>query len=112
MHDTLGAMLFCRCVPDSQQSPVAIAITVSGVLVVFACIAAVWMRNSLPLLVRSWAQRRGPPELGKPLTLVLTDVEGSTELWEWNHQVGWVQPQPLSSTWALKVPSHWGAQVP
>ena len=86
-NDSLPATLLCRCVPDSQQSPLAIAITVSGVLVVFACIAAVWMRNSLPLLVRSWAQRRGPPELGKPLTLVLTDVEGSTELWEWNHQV-------------------------
>lgn len=23
---------------------------------------------------------------GQPLTLVMTDVEGSTELWEWNHE--------------------------
>ena len=23
--------------------------------------------------------------IGKPVTLVLTDVEGSTALWEWNH---------------------------
>ena len=58
-----------------------------GVLVVFASIAAVWMRNSLPMFLRSRAKNLGPPELGKPVTLVLSDVEGSTELWEWNPRV-------------------------
>lgn len=26
-------------------------------------------------------------DLGEPLTLVMTDVEGSTELWEWDQAI-------------------------
>ena len=77
-----------------------------GVLVVFASIAAVWMRNSLPMFLRARAKILGPPELGKPLTLVLSDVEGSTELWEWNSQVSLAAAQ-------VAVLSHaWGTQSP
>ena len=38
---------------------------------------------------RANAAKRKPPglELGKDVTLVLTDVEGSTELWEWDADV-------------------------
>ena len=70
-----------------------------GVLVVFASIAAVWMRNSLPMFLRARAKILGPPELGKPLTLVLSDVEGSTELWEWNSQVSLAAADVLSHAW-------------
>ena len=47
----------------------------------------IWGRVSLPSYVSRWNRKRGPPEPGKPVTLVLTDVEGSTELWEWQHEV-------------------------
>ena len=83
-RDPRNSSFSCR--PDPVTST-AVVVTVFSLLVVFTCIAAVWMRGSLPALLRALAKHRGPPELGKPLTLVYTDVEGSTELWEWNHQV-------------------------
>lgn len=40
--------------------------------------------------MRALASKKKPPGAGKPgksVTLVLTDVEGSTELWEWDTDV-------------------------
>ena len=42
--------------------------------------------QSRHLMQLTWADAGAPAaEEGKALTLVLTDVEGSTELWEWDH---------------------------
>ncbi|KAK9805610.1 hypothetical protein WJX72_007771 [[Myrmecia] bisecta] len=76
------------CVPITKKNnlklivaPIVVLITLCG------AVALMWMRKSLPRLTRHWNRNHGPPEVGKPVTLVLTDVEGSTELWEQNHQV-------------------------
>ena len=45
-------------------------------------IIVLWTRMSLPKYVGRWNRKKGPPESGQTVTLVLTDVEGSTELWE------------------------------
>ena len=45
-------------------------------------IIVLWTRMSLPKYVGRWNRKKGPPESGHTVTLVLTDVEGSTELWE------------------------------
>lgn len=45
-------------------------------------IIVLWTRMSLPKYVGRWNRKKGPPESGHMVTLVLTDVEGSTELWE------------------------------
>lgn len=31
--------------------------------------------------------KRAPPGVGRPVTLVLTDIQGSTELWEWDTEL-------------------------
>ena len=36
---------------------------------------------------RANAEKRRPPGPGQDVTLVLTDVQGSTELWEWDTEV-------------------------
>ena len=45
-------------------------------------IIVLWTRMSLPKYVGRWNRKKGPPESGHTVSLVLTDVEGSTELWE------------------------------
>lgn len=45
-------------------------------------IIVLWTRMSLPKYVGRWNRKKGPPEAGHIVTLVLTDIEGSTELWE------------------------------
>ena len=45
-------------------------------------IIVLWTRMSLPKYVGRWNRKKGPPESGQTVSLVLTDVEGSTELWE------------------------------
>lgn len=37
--------------------------------------------------MRSEQMRAALPDVGSPVTLVLTDVKGSTELWEWDTQL-------------------------
>lgn len=36
---------------------------------------------------RAMTEKRAAPGPGKPVTLVLTDVQGSTELWEWDTEL-------------------------
>ena len=58
-------------------------------------IIVLWTRMSLPKYVGRWNRKKGPPEAGYVVTLVLTDIEGSTELWEAFQEVGG-QPFRLS----------------
>jgi hypothetical protein len=39
-------------------------------------------------LLRERIKRKKPPQAGNQLVLVLTDIAGSTELWEWDSQIG------------------------
>ncbi|KAK9862873.1 hypothetical protein WJX84_003462 [Apatococcus fuscideae] len=59
-----------------------LAFMVLAAICIFVCF---WQR----LEAYAWkrAKSRGPPGDGKSVTLVATDIEGSTELWEWNSAV-------------------------
>lgn len=39
------------------------------------------------VLFRSKQIKSAPPDLGQQVTLVLTDIKGSTELWEWDTEL-------------------------
>ena len=54
----------------------------AALMAVAVPIIVLWTRMSLPKYVGRWNRKKGPPEAGHTVTLVLTDVEGSTELWE------------------------------
>ena len=54
----------------------------AALMAVAVPIIVLWTRMSLPKYVGRWNRKKGPPESGHMVTLVLTDVEGSTELWE------------------------------
>lgn len=75
----------CRCARSAGHASEAVAAL--GLLLGLAVLAVVGVRHSLPSYVLGLTAKRGPPEQGGKITLVLTDVEGSTELWEWNNKV-------------------------
>ena len=81
----LSALCSCTAVQNGSQYLFLIPIGMTVVIVAVAL--GIWVRVSLPSYVSRWNRKRGPPEPGKQVTLVLTDVEGSTELWEWQHEV-------------------------
>lgn len=71
-------------------------------------IIILWTRMSLPKYVGRWNRKKGPPESGHMVTLVLTDVEGSTELWEAFQEVtsntGVLSSSTVSLTLMLTLP--------
>ena len=77
----------CSCTAAQNGSQYLFLLPIGVTVVIVAVALGIWVRVSLPSYVSRWNRRRGPPEPGKPVTLVLTDVEGSTELWEWQHEV-------------------------
>ena len=79
--------LLCSCSAAQSGSQYLFILPIGVTVVIVAIALGIWVRVSLPSYVSRWNRKRGPPEPGKPITLVLTDVEGSTELWEWQHEV-------------------------
>ena len=77
----------CSCTAAASGSQYLYLLPIGITVVIVAAALGIWVRVSLPSYVSQWNRKRGPPEPGKPVTLVLTDVEGSTELWEWQHEV-------------------------
>ncbi|KAK9829912.1 hypothetical protein WJX72_008611 [[Myrmecia] bisecta] len=79
-------MLKCGPVPP-QDTLLLIIVPACAVFLMIMLCTGYWMRKSmLQRYLLHWNRYRGPPEQGKPVTVVLTDVEGSTELWEASHQ--------------------------
>ena len=74
----------CRCTATDQQDKAFLyfMIPFAVLMAVAVPIIVLWTRMSLPKYVGRWNRKKGPPESGHTVTLVLTDVEGSTELWE------------------------------
>jgi hypothetical protein len=61
--------------------------TVSVAALLGLCGVALMVMRSRSMRL-GWAQhKRMPPALGQPVTLVLTDIEGSTEMWEWDTEI-------------------------
>ena len=76
--------MICRCTVVNQQDRAFLyfMIPFAGLMAVAVPIIVLWTRMSLPKYVGRWNRKKGPPESGQTVSLVLTDVEGSTELWE------------------------------
>lgn len=75
----------CRCAAKSSSADnnfLYFIIPFVALLLVAVPIIVLWTRMSLPKYVGRWNRKKGPPEAGHVVTLVLTDIEGSTELWE------------------------------
>jgi len=74
----------CRCYAVDQQDRAFLyfMIPFAVLMAVAVPIIVLWTRMSLPKYVGRWNRKKGPPESGQTVSLVLTDVEGSTELWE------------------------------
>ena len=73
----------------------------AALMAVAVPIIVLWTRMSLPKYVGRWNRKKGPPDSGHMVTLVLTDVEGSTELWEAFQEVTFLLPR--SSTLIANV---------
>lgn len=50
------------------------------------------------ILFRTKRMKSAAPEVGQPVTLVLTDIKGSTELWEWDTELA---AQVGESSWLV-----------
>ena len=73
----------------------------AALMAVAVPIIVLWTRMSLPKYVSRWNRKKGPPDSGHMVTLVLTDVEGSTELWEAFQEV-----TPLPSDQQCDLSAH------
>ncbi|KAK9861409.1 hypothetical protein WJX84_009398 [Apatococcus fuscideae] len=83
---------FCAPAPAALSLAAMVGLILGGitfmaaVIILMLCLLLCFWR-SLAAFSKKRAKIRGPPDHGKPLTLVATDIEGSTELWEWNPAV-------------------------
>ena len=68
--------------PQQDKAFLYFMVPFAALMAVAVPIIVLWTRMSLPKYVGRWNRKKGPPEAGHTVTLVLTDVEGSTELWE------------------------------
>jgi hypothetical protein len=69
---------------------IAVPLGTLGACLLFVS-AYIWFRyggQSALTLLRQHIKRQKPPQAGNQLVLVLTDIAGSTELWEWDSQIG------------------------
>lgn len=76
--------MVCRCTVVNQQDKAFLYFMIPFAVLMAVAVPTIvlWTRMSLPKYVGRWNRKKGPPESGHTVTLVLTDVEGSTELWE------------------------------
>eukprot|EP00775_Hariotina_reticulata_P012686 gene12686-12816_t len=92
-----GAVIAMKCIGSPvPKDPLAtiIAAVVGPLGALGACLLLVstyvWVRyggQSALTLLRAHIKRQKPPQAGHQLVLVLTDIAGSTELWEWDSHI-------------------------
>ncbi|KAL3145789.1 hypothetical protein ABBQ38_015166 [Trebouxia sp. C0009 RCD-2024] len=81
------------CEPNLVHSNRSIAISLLVVVPVLVALGILLdalgrlRRGSYEKYVMRWVKRKGAPGTGVDITLVSTDVEGSTELWEWDREI-------------------------
>eukprot|EP00891_Asterochloris_glomerata_P005056 jgi/Astpho2/5056/fgenesh1_pg.00071_%23_35_t len=75
--------------PATHLTSTVLVAVVPCLIVVLVGISVLLYRSRKRLsgYARNWAKTNKPPGAGQMATLVATDVEGSTMLWEWNHAV-------------------------
>eukprot|EP00899_Mesostigma_viride_P017170 jgi/Mesvir1/25454/Mv01724-RA.3 len=64
---------------------VALALLVVGAAILCAVVRMRWLSGSQE--VKVFLRKRAPPMMGDAIAAVVTDIEGSTTLWEWNPTV-------------------------
>ncbi|CAG9463706.1 unnamed protein product [Pedinophyceae sp. YPF-701] len=74
------------CVPDDDHLVVIVSTVVAGsvflvLIIVLAVLFFLW-RDRIAVVLMERRKRAGPPGAGREITLVLTDVQDSTALWE------------------------------
>ncbi|KAK9802596.1 hypothetical protein WJX73_010556 [Symbiochloris irregularis] len=78
-----------QCIEHASHKPLNTGIIIASVVTVglflFTLVATFLMLQRKELSTKAIKQA-GPPGAGKQVTLVCTDVEGSTELWEWDKE--------------------------
>ena len=85
-----------------------------GVLAFLAFVLVVvfiFFRRDLAVMRLNYKKRRGPPRENENLVVVATDVQGSTELWEWNGRA-MAQATNVHDTLLRRLlPEHFGYEV-
>ncbi|DBB15937.1 TPA: hypothetical protein ACH3X3_003311 [Trebouxia sp. C0006] len=76
-------------VNNCESISITLLVVVPALVVFFVVLDAVGRlrRGSYKKFVLRWIKHKGAPGTGADITLVSTDVEGSTELWEWDREV-------------------------
>eukprot|EP00899_Mesostigma_viride_P014345 jgi/Mesvir1/22911/Mv19429-RA.2 len=68
-----------------QVALVAVLSTTLGVMLVAGVpLVLLLRRRAAKNAYAAYLRKRGPPHKGEPITAVITDIEGSTSLWEWD----------------------------
>ncbi|KAK9800253.1 hypothetical protein WJX73_007523 [Symbiochloris irregularis] len=80
---------YCQYIPPPPWKIMIPLFILGGILVALSgkYTARLAVRSGGQALYTLGPDKSLPPDLGEPLTLVMTDVEGSTELWEWDQAI-------------------------
>lgn len=73
-----------------NETPWALILTLAFILGIMVPVSLwTWFKYRITLarVQMNLKKRKGPPGADQEITTVLTDVEGSTELWEWNTEI-------------------------
>ena len=113
--DTVDAVMDVRaCEAEKMNILSTVFIVVGsalGVLGLMSLVVFIFFRRELARMRINYVKRRGPPREGEPLVIVATDVQGSTELWEWNSQA-MAQASNIHDVLLRRLlPDHFGYEI-
>ena len=113
--DTVDAVMevkVCEAVKTNVLTTIFIVVgSTLGVLGLMLLIVFIFFRRELARMRINYVKRRGPPREGEPLVIVATDVQGSTELWEWNSQA-MAQATNIHDVLLRRLlPDHFGYEI-
>ena len=113
--DTVDAVMDMQECVLIQTNYLRIILSASGGVLAFLSflliVIFIFFRRDLAMMRLNYRKRRGPPREGEPLVVVATDVQGSTELWEWNGRA-MAQASNIHDTLLRRLlPEHFGYEV-
>ena len=112
--DVDATMDMKECVLIETDYLRTIVSALGGVLAFLAFVLVVvfiFFRRDLAVMRLNYKKRRGPPRENENLVVVATDVQGSTELWEWNGRA-MAQATNVHDTLLRRLlPEHFGYEV-
>lgn len=113
--DTVDAVMDMKECVLIQTNYLRMILSASGGVLAFLSflliVVFIFFRRDLAMMRLNYRKRRGPPREGEPLVVVATDVQGSTELWEWNGRA-MAQATNIHDTLLRRLlPEHFGYEV-